>query len=360
MTEEITMKNTKKEMLELIEKLKNEKNNKEKENLNPEKIKEETKKAVIIENSDKAIDSSLTTQIHQLKVSINKELSTLSDKLETEAEKYENLKKGIEIKEAELQEIYGVEKDATELAIILEAQKITREEFQSEMKQKQDHLENELTEKKERLENEIKAINEKWEKEKLDHQFLEKEAKINLEKERKRENEEYEYQLNRKRQLEENKLTDELEELEKDLALKKEEFEKNYQEKTLALNKREKNIAEREIKIQDLQDKVNAFPTELNQSVDSAIQDTKERLSTEFAQKEELLLKGFEGEKNVLTAKLAAFETLIKEQARQIEKLNSQQEKAYEKVQDIANKTVSGAAERLQNITVRTANDKQS
>ena len=31
-----------------------------------------------------------------------------------------------------------------------------------------------------------------------------------------------------------------------------------------------------------------------------------------------------------------------------------------EKVQDIANKAVSGAAERLQNITVKTANDKQS
>jgi len=126
------------------------------------------------------------------------------------------------------------------------------------------------------------------------------------------------------------------------------------------LNERDKSISEREINLQDLQDKVNAFPAELNQSIDSAVQDTKERLSTEFAQKEELLLKGFEGEKNVLTAKLAAFEALIKEQARQIEKLNTQQEKAYEKVQDIANKAVSGAAERLQNITVRTATDKQN
>ena len=37
------MKNTK-EMLALIEKLKNEKNNKEKENLNPEKLKKKQRK----------------------------------------------------------------------------------------------------------------------------------------------------------------------------------------------------------------------------------------------------------------------------------------------------------------------------
>lgn len=360
MSNEVSMKNTKKEMLDLIETLNYEIKNKEKENLNPEKIKQEAKQKSIVEDSDKIVDAALTTHIHQLKVSINKELTTLSDKLEAEAGKYENLKNAIEIKEAELNEIYGVEKATAELAIILEAQKSTREDFECEMHDKKEQLENELIEKKIRLENEIRETKEQWEKEKAALQFIEKETKNNIEKERKRENEEYAYQLKRRRQLEENKLADDLEKLEKELALKNVDFDKKYQEKTIELNEREKDVTEREVKINELQDKVNSFPAELDTSIKSAAQEIKERLTADFTQKEKLLQKGFGGEINVLTAKISAFETLVKEQTKQIEKLNLQQEKAYEKVQDIANKAVSGAAERLQNITVRTMPDKQN
>jgi hypothetical protein len=360
MSDEISMKNTKKEMLDLIEKLNTEIKNKEKENLNPEKIKQEARQKSVVEDSDKIVDAALTTHIHQLKVSINKELTTLSDKLEAEAEKYENLKNAIEIKEAELNEIYGVEKATAELAIILEAQKTAKTDFDNVMREKREQLEDELLEKRSKLENEVKEIKEQWEKEKTARQLIEKEIKNNIEKERKRENEEYEYQLKRRRHLEENRLADEIAKLEKELELRNEEFDRKYQEKTVELNKREKEVSEREVKMNELQDKVDAFPTKLDATVESAVQEIKERLTAEFAQKEELLKKGFEGEINVLTAKISAFETLVKEQTKQIEKLNLQQEKAYEKVQDIANKAVSGAAERLQNITVRTTPDKQN
>lgn len=110
----------------------------------------------------------------------------------------------------------------------------------------------------------------------------------------------------------------------------------------------------------ELQNKVDAFPAKLDATVESAVQAIKERLTAEFAQKEELLKKGFEGQINVLTAKISAFETLVKEQTKQIEELNLQQEKAYEKVQDIPNKILSGAADRLHNITVRTTPVKQN
>jgi hypothetical protein len=360
MSDEISMKNTKKEMLDLIEKLNTEIKNKEKENLNPEKIKQEARQKSLVEDSDKIVDAALTTHIHQLKVSINKELTTLSDKLEAEAEKYENLKNAIEIKEAELNEIYGVEKATAELAIILEAQKTAKTDFDNVMREKREQLEDELLEKRRKLENEVKELKEQWEKEKITRQLIEKETKNNIEKERKRENEEYEYQLKRRRQLEENRLADEIAKLEKELELRNEEFDRKYQEKTVELNKREKEVSEREVKMNELQDKVDAFPAKLDATVESAVQEIKERLTAEFAQKEELLKKGFEGEINVLAAKISAFETLVKEQTKQIEKLNLQQEKAYEKVQDIANKAVSGAAERLQNITVRTTPDKQN
>ncbi len=68
-----------------------------------------------------------------------------------------------------------------------------------------------------------------------------------------------------------------------------------------------------------------------------------------------MLVKGFEGEKNVFLTKISALESLVKDQAKQIEKLNGQQEKAYEKVQDIASKAVAGASDRPQNITLKSS-----
>ena len=49
--------------------------------------------------------------------------------------------------------------------------------------------------------------------------------------------------------LEENKLADDLEKLEKELALKNVDFDKKYQEKTIELNEREKEVSEREMKM---------------------------------------------------------------------------------------------------------------
>ena len=107
--QDISMKNTKKEMLDIILKLQKRIEEKEKAKLNAEQIREETKKVKTVKQADKTAASSLSTEIHALKISINKELATLSDKIEAEAEKYDNLNQAIDLKQTELDEIYGIE-----------------------------------------------------------------------------------------------------------------------------------------------------------------------------------------------------------------------------------------------------------
>ena len=51
----------------------------------------------------------------------------------------------------------------------------------------------------------------------------------------------------------------------------------------------------------------------------------------------------FEGEKNVLLGKIEALEKMVASQAAQISDLAKKSELAYEKVQDIANRAVTGA-----------------
>jgi hypothetical protein len=50
------------------------------------------------------------------------------------------------------------------------------------------------------------------------------------------------------------------------------------------------------------------------------------------------------GEKNVLTAKIAALERTVKDQAEQLTRLQEQAEKAYAQVQEIAVRAIEGSA----------------
>ena len=352
--QEASMKNTKKEMLNIIQSLQKEIEEKEKSKLNAEQVREETKNIKTVEKADKTAASNVSTELHSLKISINKELTSLSDKIEAEAEKYENLNQAIKLKQTELAEIYGIEKEAAKLAAILEAQNQTKEDFEKEIAGKRERQENELTTKREQLENQIAETKTAWEKEKAEYLETFAEKKNNNEKEQIRENEEYEYQLKRTRELEQNKFADEKEQIEREIKQKKDEFEQFRQTKSMELDEREKHVAERELIMDELREKVDSFPAQLEKDVDASVKQAEKSLSDRFSQNEALLLKGFEGEKNVLETRIIALESLVKDQAKQIDKLNTQQEKAYKQVQDIASKAVAGSADRPQNITVKT------
>ena len=107
MIQDSSMKNTKKELLDVIEKMEHEMTKKEQNLLNPEKVKKETKTKEIIKEAKEITSSILTTQIHDLKVAIAQELSDLAEKIASEAKKYTVIQEAIELKQAELEEIYG-------------------------------------------------------------------------------------------------------------------------------------------------------------------------------------------------------------------------------------------------------------
>lgn len=355
MTEDVSMKNTKKEMLDIIHQLHQKLKEQEQSKLNPEKVKEETKKTETIAKADQTVATDLVTQIHTLKLSINKELTTLSQKIQAEAEQYTNLNLAIAIKQAELETLYGIEKEAAKLATILEAQQQTREKFATEMEEKRTLLSRELNEKQEKLENIIAETKKGWEREKIAYQEALTEEKEKNTKERIREQEEYDYQIKRSRELAQNRFNDEMEQAEKELKEEQKVFAQFQEEKTTELNEREKQVADREQVMDELQGRVNAFPEELQKSIDAAVQAAEKHAKEYAGHKESILNKTFEGEKNVLQTKITALESLVHDQAKQIDKLIVQQEKAYQQVQDIASKAVAGATDRPQNITFRAA-----
>jgi len=332
MSQEVSMKNTKKELLEIITKMQKEMSEKEKSALNPEKVKVETKNVESIREAEEIINSDLANKISNLKTAINHELSVLAEKIESEAKKFTTIQNSIAIKQAELENIYGIEEKAASLAVLIESQNYAQEKYEKE-----------ISTRRQELEQEINADRARWELE-----------KSNKEKERQREEEEYNYSLKRSRAIEENSFADKIAELTKEIEEKKTSFEKQTADKTLLLEEREKKVAEREKAMDQLENTVNSFPAKLESAIADAAENKEKELKTQFTMERNLLSQKYEGEQKVLEAKIDALEFQVKDQAKQIDKLNSQQEKAYQQVQDIASRAVAGAAERPQSITVKT------
>lgn len=286
----------------------------------------------MVQTADTSIAQGVISKINGLIGETSKALTDIAAKLEGETERYNKLKKAIEIKEAELRELFEIEKSAFTLAALVEAQKQQRISFEDEMARR-----------KELLELEISQVKAGWESQKKQYTEELKDQKEQEEKRRRREKDEYEYRLNREKEQKTNAFTDEINKLDKELHEKRDEFNKQTKAKEAELKEREQAVGEREKVMNDLQTKVDAFPGVLERAVEKAIAEVTLKITSEAAKNEQLLIKGFEGEKNVLQAKLDAFEQALASQKKQIDKLTEQLESAYGKVQDIAVRAVAGS-----------------
>ena len=319
----ISISNTKKEMLDAYNSLVEQLQKKKESELSPEEWKEEKKNKEIMKAIDSLSSESVVQGIGDLKAEIGNLLTRISDKLEEEVNKYIKVKEGIGIKEKEFQEIYEIEKNAQTLAALIESHAQKREEFENEMRDRQ-----------EAFAHEMKQSREEWEKEKKLHELRIKEFDEAEQKRRQREKEEFEYSFKRQQQIEKDKFEDEKAKLKKEMQINKETLEQQLAE-------RETKIAEKEGELIDLHNKVNSFPKELELAVNKAIKETTEKCNLERKNKEEFQKKIFEGECNVLNTKIESLEKRVEEQNEQIIRISQQLEEAYQKIQNIAVKTIS-------------------
>jgi hypothetical protein len=125
------------------------------------------------------------------------------------------------------------------------------------------------------------------------------------------------------------------------------------------LDRREKEIAERENYLSELQKKVDQFPGEIKKQVDAAVMTAVEKMKNDAAKNEEILIKGYDGEKNVLKTQIESLEKLAAGQQKQIEMLERQIDSAYGKVQDIAVKAVSAKSNEFRHIPSRESSENQ-
>jgi chromosome segregation ATPase len=328
----VSMTNTKKELLEAYKKAKAQFERLSKDLLNAEKARKQLEKKLAAATADSQAAQDPLKRLHDLRGAIGRELTSLAERFETEIETYRKIQSAIEAKKEELNTIYEVETAASDLAALIDAQRVKKEKFEQEMRHE-----------KEAFEAEMEEIRTQWQREKADRNRSVKEQAEATEKQRQREKEEYEYTFERDKAQRKNALADELQALEKELVAKRSEFENESRNRTVELDTREEAIKGREKDIETLQKEVESFPKRIETSVQKAIADTTERLSSNFKSEKALMEARFEGERNVLIGKIEALEKVAASQGAQISDLAKKNELAYEKVQDIANRAVTSA-----------------
>ncbi len=322
----VSDKSTKQELLDAYQALAQQLEEKRAAELNPARHLEEKKAEEAVQVATSLSPDGIDRDIGGLRAEIGKSLAEIADKLQAEVGRFKSLQQAVAAKQRELQEMYGIEKAATSLAALIEAQNQKRREFETD-----------LAGEKEELTREIEATREAWDQEKKAHEAETKERESSEKKARDREREEFSYLFKREQQAARDKLADEKATLEKALQQKKEAAEKE-------LGERERAVAATERELAQLRERTAAFPKELETAVAKAVKETADRLQLEAKNREELLRKGFDGERNVLTARLEALERIVKDLTGQNTKLAQQQETAYQKVQEIAEKAVEGSS----------------
>lgn len=323
----ISDKSTKQEMLEAYQSLAKQIEEKRGAELAPERRLEERRTEEALKVAATVAPDGIDREIGQLKAEIGKFLADIADRLGAESNKFRSIQKAVQSKENELKELYGIEKAAVSLAALLEAQNQKRSEFESQMARQREELQGEIT-----------FLRAEWDKEKKAREAELKERDAVEKKAREREREEFTYIFKRDQQAIKDKLADEKVTLEKEIKLRRETADKELAE-------REKAIGERERELAELRTKVAAFPKELETAVAQAVKEAIEKLKLEAKNREELLRKEFEGERNVLTAKNDSLEKAGKDLVLANAKLAQQLEAAYQKVQVIAEKTVEGTSQ---------------
>ncbi len=345
MEQEVTVKNTKSEILkayeELLAKVKAQKSDQ------PKQLQEVSRKMEVIDKASKNTTEGIISAISSLKLGLAKELDKLNEQLLAEYKKLEDIQTAINLEKKNLEELYEVSANADSLAAMLLAQKEKKAEFEAEMAQKKADLDEKLqsekasfdekmTLEKTQFETAMKQQKELWKAEQDKWNAQQKELKEATEKQRKREEEEYLYNLKITRKKETDIYEEKKAKLEKEISEKKIAFDKEVAE-------REAKLIAAEAELKELRIKAENFPKELEKAITGTEKAVTEKLKAHFDFEQKLIAKQTEGELKLKDQTIGTLQNRIKELEATTKELSQKAGNAEANVKDIAIKAIESS-----------------
>ena len=298
MAKQVTMKSTKQEIYDALMESKEKLESLNQSNFDPvREVKKKEEKAVV-ESAKESVKNNLFSE----------ELS----------KKFTDLEAAIKVKEAELKEMYGIEKELQDITAIINAGKEISAKLDEEQAAKKA---------------EIAAMTDNMLKE---YQVKKKEAaeefstyQVDLDKQREREVEEYEYNLKRFRSIENDKWEDEKLEREADIQAREAKAQEMYEDA-------ESKIAY----IAELEEKVNSIPELVEKAKAEGAEAAEKEAGKEYGYKKTMAEKEHNYEVQRLEDKVERLEEDLAKSTALNDSLQEKLDNAYVQIRELATKTV--------------------
>lgn len=321
---QISMSNTKKEMLEAYEALLADVESKSLENPKEEQKRVEQRKSVA--KAEALSAEELDDFARQVMGGFEKSVAVLQRQLKDGFEKLKILNETIKIKEQWIEDLYAIQSNADSLSTLILAQKRHKEEVQQE-----------LEETKAKLEKEIDDTREAWKREKELYNDTLKQEKADLALQRKRDEEEYNYTTKQKRRTEEDEFRSRLQSEEKELEERKASFEREYSE-------RNKVLMDAERELEQLRGLASGLEARIEEATAKAISATEERLNREHRFEFDLAKKETEGQLKLKDQQIELLLQKMKEMEAQLKEAGLKVANSEETVKDIAFRAIESSS----------------
>jgi len=281
--------------------------------MNVDKTKKAAKTNAVISEAEKALDiDSIEVLVHQ----VEKFAETLSDELGL----YTNIKQAIEAKEADLKEMFDIEKTAETLAALVDSQATIKAEFDSSMEERKRNLNDELETLRSLITSEKQEYKEEFKR-------MEEADKYSFDRMKKQRLDILEDELATKKKIATEALNEKFEELKA--------ANKELDEREQAINAQIDEIAE-------LRAQVAEFPSKLDSAIKAAVGKEKGMLEAHYKRETEFLSATSSSTTEVANAKVQELNKLVAVLEASNKEMQGKLESAYREIKEMAVKTVEG------------------
>lgn len=318
------MKESKEQIMTAFAKLLSEHKKGESKVATKEEEAEKAKNQELLEQAATYTVDNIVNSMASLQLDFGRTLNELSQKLDTESYKLDDLKRAITVQKEQLEQVRKVR-------LVADALHILRQEHQEQLRL----LENNTAKQQEAIEKEIAQTHKIWEKEQQEFEAkIAEEAEITSKK-REEEAADYKYQTERDRKIE-------IDEYEETKRLQERELQESNKEKEKAWVEREKLLSDREAEFKANQKKMEGFEETIKQEINKARGEAIKDAERDAKVKTDLFEKEWELTKQGYDLKIQSLEVTIQKQIEQITELTAQLQAVTTQSQNLAMKAFQG------------------
>jgi hypothetical protein len=276
-----------------------------------------------------------TSNIESFQTSFVNGMTKFTEEFGTLLNDFNSVKESINTKQAELQELFGIETEAFALTALIDAQQVQKEEYITKIQETHKEAEQRLIDKKEQLNMEI--VNLKGQ--------IEDTRRIQSETEQRTRNE-FDYNFAREQTETRDKLEDSIASAKKEHKIWMEEQSNEIKDMKDDVLEREELVAEAETELAELKVTVANVPTVIAEQVKAKVAQKEAILNKHYESEAKLVAANASAEVQLLTAKNESLEDKVSEMATQLSDVTSKLDGAYKELRDLASDTVKGAGQK--------------